>query len=168
MKNLPQKLLLLVITLFLTISCSKEDDGIYFDEETSTELTNVKPYTGIEASILDLLNEHRASLGIPPLSPLDIISFESSAHTDFMIGKGEISHTNFNERAAYLINNANAISVGENVAYGYSTAKGVVNGWLNSESHRLTIENPTYTNVGISIKTNIKNRNYFTNIFIKR
>ena len=46
-----------------------------------------------------------------------------------MIKNEEISHKNFSERAAYLIENANAISVGENVAYGYSTAKGVVTGW---------------------------------------
>jgi len=46
-----------------------------------------------------------------------------------MIKNEEISHKNFYRRATYLIENANAISVGENVAYGYSTAKGVVTGW---------------------------------------
>ncbi|PCI06216.1 MAG: hypothetical protein COB81_01415 [Flavobacteriaceae bacterium] len=167
MKNYTPILLLLVFLMFAFTSCSKDDDGIYFEEKEAPELTNAASYTGLEASIIDLLNEHRVSLGLNPLSPLDIISMESSSHTDYMIENDEISHNNFSERAAYLIENANAITVGENVAYGYSTAKGVVTGWLNSEAHRLTIENPTYTNVGISIKTNDNNRNYFTNMFIK-
>jgi len=168
MKNFTPKLLLLVLFISVLSSCSKEDDGIYFEKEEVIELTNNISYTDIEATILDLLNEHRASKRLNPLSPLDIISKESSNHTNYMITNGEISHNNFKERAAFLIENANAISVGENVAYGYSTAKGVMTGWLNSESHRLTIENPSYTNFGISIKTNNDNRNYFTTMFIKR
>ncbi|PCH72885.1 MAG: hypothetical protein COB98_11475 [Flavobacteriaceae bacterium] len=168
MKNFIPNLLLLVFLTLISSSCSKADDGIYFEEEEAVELTNKASYSGIEASIIDLLNEHRLSKGLNPVSPLDIISLESSSHTDYMIKNGEISHNNFNERAAFLIENANAVTVGENVAYGYSTAKGVVAGWLNSEAHRLTIENPSYTNVGISIKTNNDNRNYFTNMFIKR
>jgi len=168
MKTFTPKLLLLVFFISILFSCSKDADGIYFEEEEKIELTNSATYTGLEASILDLLNEHRTSLGLNPLSPLDIISTESSNHTDYMIENEKISHNNFNERAAFLMENANAISVGENVAYGYSTAKGVVTGWLNSEAHRLTIENPNYTNVGISIKTNSNRRNYFTNMFIKR
>jgi len=168
MKNFILKTLTLIVMVFSIFSCSKDHDGIYFKEGTDIALKNSIKYTEIESDILNLLNEHRDSLGLNPVSPLDIISSESSNHTDYMIENEEISHKNFDRRAAYLIENANAISVGENVAYGYSTAKGVVTGWLNSESHRLTIENPNYTNVGISIKTNTEKRNYFTNIFIKR
>ncbi|PCI31687.1 MAG: hypothetical protein COB60_10990 [Flavobacteriaceae bacterium] len=168
MKNLSPKFLFFVILISVLFSCSKQDDGIYFEEEPIIELTNSKSYSLIETDIIDLVNAHRVSLNLPALLPLDIISTESSGHTDYMIKNGEISHNNFSERAAYLIKNAKAISVGENVAYGYSTAKGVVTGWLNSEAHRVTIENPNYTNFGISMKTNANNRNYFTNIFIKK
>jgi uncharacterized protein YkwD len=39
---------------------------------------------------------------------------------------------------------------------------------LNSEKHKATIENPTFTDFGISTEANELGRNYFTNIFIKR
>ncbi|MFZ3273609.1 MAG: CAP domain-containing protein, partial [Lutibacter sp.] len=89
-------------------------------------------------------------------------------HTDYMIEVGAISHDNFAERAQILMEQAGAKTVGENVAYGFSTAEGVVNGWLNSEGHRKIIENPDYTHFGISTDSNTENRNYFTNIFIKK
>jgi uncharacterized protein YkwD len=67
-----------------------------------------------------------------------------------------------------LQNNANAKKVGENVAYGYGTAEGVVNGWLNSPAHKKIIETEEYTHFGISTEKDSSNRNYFTQIFISR
>ncbi|MBL4746135.1 MAG: CAP domain-containing protein [Flavobacteriaceae bacterium] len=159
-----KKTFLLVLFIALLTACSKDDDGIYFQ----AELPNVSTYTDLETSIIHLLNEHRVSLGLNPVAPLDIISDKSSIHTNYMIKNNEISHQNFKNRADYLIQNAQAISVGENVAYGYSSAEGVVRGWLNSDAHRITIETPHYTNIGISIKENEHHRNFFTTIFIQR
>ena len=85
-----------------------------------------------------------------------------------MIETGTVSHDNFSKRSQTLMDQADAIAVGENVAYGYSSAQGVVNGWLNSSSHRKVIENPNYTHFGISTEVNTENRNYFTHIFIKK
>jgi uncharacterized protein YkwD len=85
-----------------------------------------------------------------------------------MIEVGQISHDNFAERAQTLMTEAGAKTVGENVAYGFSTAEGVVKGWLNSDGHRKIIENPDYTHFGISMETSSDSRNYFTNIFIKK
>ncbi len=169
MKTLSPKFLFLVLLTLVLFSCSKQDDSTYFEkEEPSPELPNTKSYSSMETQIIQLINTHRISLNLHALSPLDIITNESSKHTDYMIENGEISHYNFKKRADKLIKNAKATFVGENVAYGYSTAKGVVSGWLNSEAHRFTIENPKYTNIGISIKKNKKDRNFFTNIFIQK
>jgi uncharacterized protein YkwD len=85
-----------------------------------------------------------------------------------MIEAGIISHDNFAQRAETLMTEAGAKTVGENVAYGFSTAEGVVKGWLNSDGHRKIIENPDYTHFGISMEISTDNRNYFTNIFIKK
>ena len=37
---------------------------------------------------------------------------------------------------------ANSAGWGENIAYGYSSAAAVMQGWLNSSGHRANLENP--------------------------
>ena len=156
---------LLTSTLF---SCSPEDDGIFFNE-TSEVINEAKvSYSEIETEILNLVNDHRNSIGLSNLTTLTLISGVADGHTEYMIEAGAVSHDNFSKRAQALMDQADAITVGENVAYGYSSAQGVVNGWLNSSSHRKIIENPNYTHFGISTQVNNENRNYFTHIFIKK
>ncbi|WP_298262522.1 CAP domain-containing protein [uncultured Lutibacter sp.] len=74
----------------------------------------------------------------------------------------------FNERQEQLPSLANAKIVGENIAYGYNTIRGVLASWLNSDSHRALIENASFTHFGISTAKNASGKNYFTQIFIKR
>ncbi|HEY9220257.1 MAG: CAP domain-containing protein [Lutibacter sp.] len=167
MKTLAPKLFALVLLTTILFSCAKEEDGVYFNE--NSEVINAKVvYSPIESEIVSLVNAHRTSMGLSALSTLNLVSGVADGHTDYMIEVGAISHDNFAERAQILMEQAGAKTVGENVAYGFSTAEGVVNGWLNSEGHRKIIENPDYTHFGISTDSNTENRNYFTNIFIKK
>ncbi len=167
MKTLAPKLFALLLLTTILFSCAKEDDGVYFNE--NSEVANAKVvYSPMESEIISLVNAHRTSLGLNALSTLNIVSGVADGHTDYMIEVGQVSHDNFAQRAQTLMNEAAAKSVGENVAYGYSTAEGVVKGWLNSDGHRKIIENPDYTHFGISMETSADNRNYFTNIFIKK
>lgn len=158
-------IVLLTSTLF---SCSPEDDGIFFNE--TSEVINVAAvsYSTMETEILNLVNDHRNSIGLSTLNTLTIISGVADGHTEYMIEVGAVSHDNFSKRSQTLMSQADAITVGENVAYGFSSAQGVVSGWLNSSSHRKVIENPNYTHFGISTQVNNENRNYFTHIFIKK
>ena len=167
MKSLALKLLSVVLLSSILFSCSKEDNGIFFNENSELTTSEVS-YSEIENEILTLVNEHRETLGLTSLSTLNIISSVADSHTDYMIETGEISHDNFNQRAELLMNNADAKSVGENVAYGYNSAEGVFKGWLNSDSHRKVIESANYTHFGISTESNSDGRNYFTQIFIKK
>jgi uncharacterized protein YkwD len=148
-------------------SCAKEDDGIYFDDN-STIIDTPVTYSDIENDILILVNDYRTSIGLSSLTRLSIVSNVANSHTEYMIETGQVSHDNFSNRAETLMNNAKAKSVAENVAYGYSTAQGVLNGWLNSPDHKKIIEGSSYTHFGISTDCNTKGRNYFTQIFIKK
>ena len=167
MKTATLNLLTIITFCLVLFSCSNEDDGIYFDEKVETYDVEKVSYCELETEVLTLVNNHRESIGLNKLITLNIISGVSDGHTDYMIQSGKISHDNFTDRAQELMNNANAKSVGENVAYGYTTAENVVNGWLNSESHREVIETASYTHFGISTNTNPEGHNYFTQIFIK-
>ncbi len=105
---------------------------------------------------------------MPKLNVYNIVSGEAITHIDYMVKTGDVSHANFGVRHQNLATCASAKSVAENVAYGYSSAEAVVNAWLNSDSHRLNIENVSFTDFGISTKSNDEGRYYFTKIFIKR
>jgi len=168
MKNLNLPLVSLLLFVFVLFSCSPEDDGVYFNENSEIVNTADVSYTVIENEILDLVNNHRTSLGLNSLTKLNIISGVADGHTNYMIEVDELNHDNFSQRSQTLMNEAGAKTVGENVAFGYNSAQGVFNGWLKSDSHRKIIENPDYTHFGISTDSNNENRNYFTQIFIKK
>lgn len=167
MKPFANKLFLITAFILTFTSCTKEDTGVYFNEMNT--IPEVKTsYSEIEFEILETINNYRVSINLLPLERLNIISSVAFSHTDYMVKSGEVNHYNFGERQQLLVSNANAKSVGENVAYGYNSAQGVVNAWLNSDEHRALIENSAYTNVGISTEKNSENRNYFTLMFIEK
>lgn len=157
----------MVFLSFVLFSCSKEDDGIYLNQTAEVINKNVT-YSKIESNILDLVNAHRTSIGLSTLTKMNLVSGVADGHTEYMIETGQISHDNFDERAQELMDKAGAKSVGENVAYGYTTAESVVNGWLNSPEHKAIIENPNFTHFGISTEANSDGRNFFTQMFIKK
>jgi uncharacterized protein YkwD len=168
MKSLTPKILALLFCTVFLLSCSQEDDGIYFNESQETFTTTTVSYSEIELEILSLVNDYRESQGLSTLIPLNLISSVADGHTNYMISTGKVNHDNFSIRAQNLIDNASAKSVSENVAYGYTTAKGVVNGWLNSDDHRKAIEDPNITHFGVSTESNSSGKNYFTQIFIEK
>ena len=158
------KLLLILIFATLILSCSEKDDGIYFDPINESKTT----YTDLEIEILDQINFYRDSIGLKELEELNVISAVALSHSKYMAQLGKISHDNFENRSNQLIVNANAKYVGENVGYGYTSAKGVVDAWIKSDKHRAVIESSAFTHFGISTEKNYKGRNYFTQIFIKK
>ncbi|RXP55793.1 CAP domain-containing protein [Lutibacter sp. HS1-25] len=164
MKTLQINLVLVLLVCLFITSCSSEEDGIYFKQHVEVAVE----YSDIELEILDLVNDYRVSKGLGALDKMNIISDVAETHTNYMAKTGKVCHDNFSERHQKLVSNANAKIVGENVGYGFTTAEGVVNAWLKSDSHRELIEKPAYTHFGISTEKNIEGRNYFTQIFIER
>ena len=167
MKTITLKLTFALLISAFLFSCTTDEDGLY--SENAIELEDISlSYTTMEFEISSLINEHRTSIGVSPLQIVNLVSKEAIDHTDYMITEGEVSHDNFSSRHQNLVNKVSATKVGENVAYGYSTAQAVVNAWIKSEGHRDNIENESYTSFGISTKQDSEGRNYFTQIFIKR
>lgn len=168
MKTITLKLFLILIIGTGLISCSADEDGIFIDETSATFKDISLSYTTMEFEILNLVNEHRSSMGLEPLNTVNLVSKEAISHTDYMINVGTVSHDNFSARHQNLVKVVSAKNVGENVAYGYRSAQAVVKAWINSEGHRKNIESTEYTDFGISTKQDENGRNYFTHIFVKR
>lgn len=157
--------LVLLFAIVMFSSCSTDSMN---DELNNNSKEVVIPQSKeIEVEILQLINQHRESIGLNPLQPMDIIKSQTFSHNDYMIEREKVSHDYFYQRKNFLSANAGATSVAENVAYGYPTADAVVSAWLNSEGHRANIEG-NYTHFEVSADTNENGRLYYTNIFIKK
>lgn len=161
MNNIPQVLLAFFSIIILT-SCSSSEDTLEH-LETPTEVSS-KP---IENEILNLINEYRVDNGLSVLQQLNVIKSQTHNHTNYMVSKSAVSHDNFYQRKEYLTTNADAKSVAENVAYGYTTAISVVNAWLNSDGHKKNIEGD-YNYFEVSAEKDVNGKWYYTNIFIKK
>lgn len=92
--------LLALFTVLTLLSCSTDS---FDDKAESLELTlkNIEAKT-IEVDILDLINDHRMSLGLNPLNDMSIVKSVAYSHTDYMVDKDEVSHANFYTRSNYL------------------------------------------------------------------
>lgn len=156
---------IMALMALLSFSCSTEE----FPEDSidSIALANAPAAKTIEIEILELINNHRIQMGLNPLNSMNIIKSVAFTHTDYMVEINQVNHDNFFQRKTSLIQNTGAITVSENVAYGYSTAQAVVNAWINSEGHRANIEG-NYTYFDISAEQNNEGRWYYTNIFINK
>ncbi|ALU74759.1 CAP domain-containing protein [Tenacibaculum finnmarkense] len=163
MNNHPLWLAIVFYTLILT-ACSSNNDNIKSKQLDTYDETNAKK---IEIEILNQVNNYRINKGFSLLEKSEAIKFQSKKHTDYMIDKNIVSHDFFNLRKQYLNKNINAINVAENVAYGYSSAKSVVNAWIRSDGHRKNMEG-NFTHFDVSAEKNPKGKWYFTNIFVKK
>lgn len=151
----------LVLFVCTLASCSKESAGT-----TDTNIIEAKNATEVEQELLNTVNDHRLSLGHNALEYNSVAYTYANAHNDYMIAKGAINHDNFSKRASDISAQVNAEFVAENVAKDYSSASEAFKGWLNSSSHRKTMEGD-FTHTAVSVKKDAEGKLYFTQIFFR-
>ncbi|WP_350293248.1 CAP domain-containing protein [uncultured Croceitalea sp.] len=158
--------------LFLAVltSCTspsiQEEEALFENEDTSIESAEVNAST-VANEVFEAINNHREEMGLTKLVFSDNAYKYADEHTDYMIAQGKISHDNFNERASNLANETGATVVKENVAKNYPKAEQALNGWLNSQSHKNTIEGD-FTHTTVSVKADEKGKLYYTQLFFKK
>ena len=105
--------------------------------------------------ILVLINEYRDSVGLSSIKiDKTAVSQYALEHSKYMLSVNKISHDNYSSRSKAL-HESGAVSVGENVAYGYTNAEDVVKSWILSPTHKRVIEgNFTHSGIGIIAKEN--------------
>ncbi|WP_111307197.1 CAP domain-containing protein [Confluentibacter sediminis] len=156
-----------LVALFAVLSYSCSTDSMDDKSDLITADLVIPATTSFELEILELINDHRLSVGLNPLQNMDLIKSQAFSHTDYMVEAQEVSHDYFYDRSNFLKKNAGAVKVSENVAYGYTSAQSLVNAWLKSEGHKANIEGD-FTNFDISAEKATDGKWYYTNIFIKK
>ncbi|HET8622750.1 MAG TPA: CAP domain-containing protein [Gemmatimonadales bacterium] len=99
-------------------------------------------------------NAHRVSVGCTALRWDGPAAAVAQAHAEDMVRRDFFSHTNPDGKSPFDRLRAAGVtyrSAAENIAYGYSTAAGVLEAWMNSDGHRRNLENCAYTHHGVGL-----------------
>ena len=107
-------------------------------------------------------NAQRAGQGLTALRPQDCLRKAAVRQARLMAQREQMFH----QDVGAVLQECGLSTVGENVAYGYSSGKAVVNeGWMNSEGHRANILNPRFRLMGIGARKGHDGRWYVAQVF---
>ena len=96
--------------------------------------------SGIERSILELINEHRQDFGfIPLVAEPNFQELAEQHNLDMYDGKIPFGHDGFSERLKNIQEKMTVNLVAENVYVNAFDAETIIKGWLKSEIHRENI-----------------------------
>ena len=103
-----------------------------------------------EDEVIKLVNAERAKYGLSALKKDTKATQAARIRAKEIVTK--FSHTRPDGSSCFTAAKevgATYRSAGENIAYGYSTPKQVVDGWMNSEGHRKNILSSSFTKIGV-------------------
>ncbi|MCR5637151.1 MAG: hypothetical protein K6F76_08265 [Clostridiales bacterium] len=103
-----------------------------------------------EDEVIRLVNAERAKYGLSELKKDTKATQAARIRAKEIVAK--FSHTRPNGSSCFTAAKeigATYRTAGENIAYGYSTPKQVVDGWMNSEGHRKNILSSSFTKIGV-------------------
>ena len=138
---------------------------------TTTEKQTKPVYKGISAyerEVVRLTNIERVKNGLPELQMDSKLSEVAWYKSMDMQTVGYFAHTSPTYGSPFDMMTKFGLSytaAGENIAYGYPSASGVVNGWMNSPGHRANILRKEFTHIGVGY---YQNGHYATQMFMRK
>lgn len=109
--------------------------------------------------LLQLHNKERKAAGLEPLAQNAELTKAAQEYAEFLTSSDEFSHTaKGTPRSRVTDAGYKASAVGENIAIGQKTPAEVVEGWMESKTHKDNILREDYSEVGFGIATDEKGR----------
>jgi uncharacterized protein YkwD len=106
------------------------------------------------ANVLSLMNDYRASEGLAPLRSDERLDLAAADRMHHMEEESYWSHESPRGESPFLWLDRRAYhyrAAGENLAYGFETARLLVQSWMESSGHRANILSADYEDCGIAI-----------------
>lgn len=110
---------------------------------------------------LTAINATRAKFGHSALGYNALLEDAARTHANLMASRNKMSHTlggNLRSRVAAA---GYTEAVGENLASGYDTLDGAIQGWLDSPGHRSTLLNDRFSEFGLAAATSSGGKSYW-------
>jgi len=128
------------------------------------------PRQDLTARVVELVNQHRATLGLTQLivtTPVTNAAVWKARHMARYLYMAHDDPAPPVTRTSAQRMEACGVTAGwgENIAYGYATADAVMQGWLNSAGHRANIERSTYRAIGVGAAAASTGRIYWAQVF---
>lgn len=125
----------------------------------------------ITDEFMDILNTHRVSIGLKPLTYAAEIEITAQNHARRMARKFlPFGHLGSKMRCRAVLSALglkNGSLCGENVAMGQETAQEAFDSWINSPDHREAIEDERYTHTGLGYYEDFRGSIYWAQIFVE-
>ncbi len=136
-----------------------------------------EPLSQIAQQVVQLTNDYRVAHGRLPLQATTQLAAMADLQARNMVSmvpvvgyNAAMSHllygvpqTTLASRADYV--GFDALTLGENIAFGYGTADAVFQAWISSSGHRANILNPSFTQTGVSARYTAQGIPYFAQEF---
>ena len=124
----------------------------------------------LAAQTVDLVNAHRATLGLRQLAVGSALQAAAVWKARHMAKYGYMAHDDPAPPVSRSTGERMAAcgvtgSWGENIAAGFPSPASVVSGWLNSPGHRANIENPNYVSMGSGAAASASGQLYWAHTF---
>ncbi len=109
-------------------------------------------YGSLQKKVLELVNQQRSLNGLRPLALDDRLNRAAQAHAENMAKRDFFDHQA--PDGSQVADRAVRVGypwrlIGENLAAGHLSERGVVNGWMISPAHRDNMLNPDFTEMGV-------------------
>ena len=117
---------------------------------------------GYQDQVLALTNLERTRRGLRALAPSTCADGFADSWAATLAGRGTLSH----QQLGPIMSACTAWGVGENVAYGNSTAPELVQMWMDSAGHRANILNPKFSHLGVGAVQTSTGRWFGVQVFL--
>ncbi len=148
----------------VTITLGVDGDGFGNCTVTFTEpggTTNPTASDTYETDVIRATNAERTSRYLVALTPETCVDRYAEAQSARMAAEDRMYH----QEMSPILTACKLSTVGENVAYGYTSGAAVTTGWMNSPGHRANILNSRYRLIGVGATQSATGRWYAAQVF---
>ncbi len=124
-----------------------DDDDAYYDDDEDDGGADSGDYADYAVSVLDLVNENRASYGLAPLTLASDLCDDADVRAEEIVSV--FSHTRPDGSSCFTVIDGSYRRVAENIAAGLATPEETVDQWMNSPGHRANILDPELRELGV-------------------
>jgi len=129
-----------------------------------------KDIRSLETEVIRLVNVERARVGQSLLVENNKVSRVARIKSNDFVTNNYFAHNSPTYGTPFDMLRSFGITftaAAENIASGQRTAEQVMNTWMNSSSHRASILNSTYNQIGVGVARDNKGNLFWTQMFIK-